>query len=125
MHLNGAVFLRHADFWAVGGYDERIQTHGWNDDEDLYNLLCYVMHGLGNQLCWPAALGAPHVARPPTGVGAATGPRPTRGRPRHPALEGVGGPGQDKTRCPARGERHAMLKWGCSAPRASHTGHVA
>jgi len=38
VHLNGAVFIRRADFWAVGGYDERIQTYGW-DDEDLYNRL--------------------------------------------------------------------------------------
>lgn len=38
VHLNGAVFIRRADFLAVGGYDERIQTYGW-DDEDLYSRL--------------------------------------------------------------------------------------
>jgi len=35
VHLNGAMFIRRADFWKVSGYDERIQTYGW-DDEDLY-----------------------------------------------------------------------------------------
>ena len=35
VHLNGAVFIRRADFWAVGGYDERLQAYGY-DDEDLY-----------------------------------------------------------------------------------------
>eukprot|EP00737_Agarophyton_chilense_P002648 gb/GEZJ01003033.1/.p1 GENE.gb/GEZJ01003033.1/~~gb/GEZJ01003033.1/.p1 ORF type:complete len:763 (-),score=107.53 gb/GEZJ01003033.1/:408-2696(-) len=38
VHLNGAVFIRRKDFLDVGGYDERIQTYGW-DDEDLYNRL--------------------------------------------------------------------------------------
>lgn len=38
VHLNGAVFIRRKDFLAIGGYDERIQTYGW-DDEDLYNRL--------------------------------------------------------------------------------------
>lgn len=34
-HLNGAVFIKRDNFWKVGGYDERIQTYGF-DDEDLY-----------------------------------------------------------------------------------------
>lgn len=38
IHLNGAVFIRRKDFLDIGGYDERIQTYGW-DDEDLYNRL--------------------------------------------------------------------------------------
>lgn len=38
VHLNGAVVIRRADFFKVGGYDERIQTYGW-DDEDLYTRL--------------------------------------------------------------------------------------
>lgn len=38
VHLNGAVFIKRKDFLNVGGYDERIQTYGW-DDEDLYNRL--------------------------------------------------------------------------------------
>lgn len=38
VHLNGAVFIRRKDFLDIGGYDERIQTYGW-DDEDLYNRL--------------------------------------------------------------------------------------
>lgn len=38
VHLNGAVFIRRSDFVRIGGYDERIQTYGW-DDEDLYNRL--------------------------------------------------------------------------------------
>lgn len=38
IHLNGAVLIRRADFLSVGGYDERIQTYGW-DDEDLYTRL--------------------------------------------------------------------------------------
>lgn len=38
IHLNGAVFIKRKDFLDVGGYDERIQTYGW-DDEDLYNRL--------------------------------------------------------------------------------------
>ncbi|PXF42803.1 hypothetical protein BWQ96_07454 [Gracilariopsis chorda] len=38
VHLNGAVFIRRADVLDIGGYDERIQTYGW-DDEDLYTRL--------------------------------------------------------------------------------------
>lgn len=38
VHLNGAVFIRRKDFLRIGGYDERIQTYGW-DDEDLYGRL--------------------------------------------------------------------------------------
>lgn len=38
VHLNGAVYIQRADFFRVGGYDERIQTYGW-DDEDLYSRL--------------------------------------------------------------------------------------
>lgn len=38
VHLNGAVFIRRKDFLDIGGYDERIQTYGW-DDEDLYQRL--------------------------------------------------------------------------------------
>lgn len=38
VHLNGAVFIRRKDFLDIGGYDERIQTYGW-DDEDLYDRL--------------------------------------------------------------------------------------
>lgn len=38
VHLNGAVFIKRKDFLDVGGYDERIQTYGW-DDEDLYQRL--------------------------------------------------------------------------------------
>lgn len=37
-HLNGAMIMRRALFWDIGGYDERIQTYGW-DDSDLYNRL--------------------------------------------------------------------------------------
>jgi len=37
-HLNGGLVVKLADFWKVGGYDERIQTYGW-DDEDLYSRL--------------------------------------------------------------------------------------
>ena len=35
LHLNGLLVLRKADFDAVGGFDERIQTYGW-DDTDLH-----------------------------------------------------------------------------------------
>lgn len=38
IHLNGAVYIKRADFLRIGGYDERIQTYGW-DDEDLYGRL--------------------------------------------------------------------------------------
>lgn len=38
IHLNGAMILKRKVFWDVGGYDERIQTYGW-DDEDLYTRL--------------------------------------------------------------------------------------
>lgn len=38
VHLNGAMIMRKDAFWRVGGYDERIQTYGW-DDEDLYSRL--------------------------------------------------------------------------------------
>lgn len=35
VHLNGALLARRSDLRRVHGYDERIQTYGW-DDEDLY-----------------------------------------------------------------------------------------
>lgn len=38
VHLNGAVYIKRKDFLKIGGYDERIQTYGW-DDEDLYDRL--------------------------------------------------------------------------------------
>lgn len=38
VHLNGAMVMKKEIFWNVGGYDERIQTYGW-DDEDLYTRL--------------------------------------------------------------------------------------
>jgi hypothetical protein len=38
VHLNGAVFIHRQDFVRIGGYDERIQTYGW-DDTDLYQRL--------------------------------------------------------------------------------------
>lgn len=38
VHLNGAVVVRRQDFLRVGGYDERIQSYGW-DDEELYGRL--------------------------------------------------------------------------------------
>lgn len=34
-HMNGALVVKRADLLAIGGYDERLQTYGW-DDEDLY-----------------------------------------------------------------------------------------
>ena len=34
-HLNGVFHARAEDFQRVGGYDERIQSYGW-DDSDLY-----------------------------------------------------------------------------------------
>lgn len=34
-HLNGAVYVSRKNFLDIGGYDERIQTYGW-DDEELY-----------------------------------------------------------------------------------------
>lgn len=38
MHLNGVLMVSQKDFWAVGGYDERIQSYGY-DDEELYTRL--------------------------------------------------------------------------------------
>mmetsp|Transcript_18923 Transcript_18923/g.31047 ORF Transcript_18923/g.31047 Transcript_18923/m.31047 type:complete len:672 (+) Transcript_18923:120-2135(+) len=38
LHLNGIVYIRRADFALVNGYDERIQTYGW-DDTNLYERL--------------------------------------------------------------------------------------
>ncbi|CAN8067899.1 unnamed protein product [Agarophyton chilense] len=35
VHLNGAVLARRRHVLRAGGYDERIQTYGW-DDEELY-----------------------------------------------------------------------------------------
>ncbi|MGB0549611.1 MAG: glycosyltransferase [Limisphaerales bacterium] len=37
-HLNGNVIMWRRDFWEAGGYDERIQSYGWDDDA-LYNRL--------------------------------------------------------------------------------------
>ena len=37
-HLNGILYTYSSDFWKVGGYDERIQSYGWEDD-DLFNRL--------------------------------------------------------------------------------------
>lgn len=38
VHLNGVLLIQRALFFSVGGYDERIQTYGW-DDDDLYTRL--------------------------------------------------------------------------------------
>lgn len=38
LHLNGQCGFLLDDFWAVGGYNERIATYGY-DDDDLYNRL--------------------------------------------------------------------------------------
>lgn len=38
VHLNGAIIIKRELFWSVGGYDERIQTYGW-DDGELYTRL--------------------------------------------------------------------------------------
>jgi len=38
LHLNGIIYVRRADFALVNGYDERIQTYGW-DDTNLYERL--------------------------------------------------------------------------------------
>lgn len=38
LQLNGAVFIQRKNFIDIGGYDERIRTCGW-DNEDLYNRL--------------------------------------------------------------------------------------
>ncbi|KAA8492196.1 hypothetical protein FVE85_3634 [Porphyridium purpureum] len=38
VHLNGMVIAPKAAVWKVMGYDERIQTYGW-DDEDFYSRL--------------------------------------------------------------------------------------
>ncbi|PXF47436.1 hypothetical protein BWQ96_02767 [Gracilariopsis chorda] len=38
MHLNGALVVSQTRFWAIGGFDERIQTYGF-DDDDLYERL--------------------------------------------------------------------------------------
>ena len=37
-HLNGIFFTRREDFMRVNGYDERIVSYGW-DDDDLYRRL--------------------------------------------------------------------------------------
>jgi hypothetical protein len=37
-HLNGVVYLYRQDFFAIGGYNEYIQSYGW-DDSDLYSRL--------------------------------------------------------------------------------------
>ncbi|KAI9018425.1 hypothetical protein DFJ74DRAFT_229317 [Hyaloraphidium curvatum] len=37
-HLNGALFLRRSDFLRVRGYDERIHSYGY-DDDDMYQRL--------------------------------------------------------------------------------------
>lgn len=34
-HINGALVVKRADLQAIGGYDERLQSYGF-DDEDLY-----------------------------------------------------------------------------------------
>jgi hypothetical protein len=38
MHLNGALFVSRKSLTDIGGYDERIQTYGW-DDSDMYDRL--------------------------------------------------------------------------------------
>lgn len=38
IHLNGALLISQKNFWGVGGYDERIHTYGY-DDDDLYDRL--------------------------------------------------------------------------------------
>lgn len=41
MHLNGAMVVSQRAFWSVGGYDERIQRYGY-DDEELYERLASI-----------------------------------------------------------------------------------
>mmetsp|Transcript_9185 Transcript_9185/g.18685 ORF Transcript_9185/g.18685 Transcript_9185/m.18685 type:complete len:753 (-) Transcript_9185:435-2693(-) len=38
VHINGAMIVSRSNFWKILGYDERIQTYGW-DDEDMYTRL--------------------------------------------------------------------------------------
>lgn len=35
VHINGLLYINSKDFWSIGGYDERISSYGY-DDEDLY-----------------------------------------------------------------------------------------
>ncbi len=37
-HLHGSVVFSANDFWSIGGYDERFETYGWEDD-DFYQRL--------------------------------------------------------------------------------------
>ena len=37
-HLNGVLYVSYSDFFAVNGYDERLQTYGY-DDTNLYDRL--------------------------------------------------------------------------------------
>lgn len=46
-HMNGALLVKRADLLAIGGYDERVQTYGF-DDEDLYARL--VASGLSKRV---------------------------------------------------------------------------
>lgn len=46
-HMNGALLVKRADLLAIGGYDERVQTYGF-DDEDLYARL--VASGLAKRV---------------------------------------------------------------------------
>lgn len=63
VHLNGAVYIKRNDFFGVGGYDERIQTYGW-DDEELYKRL----EGKGNMT--KLNLSFDHVSHVPHSDGA-------------------------------------------------------
>ena len=38
VHLNGVLYAHASDFWGVNGYDERIQSYGW-DDSDMHQRL--------------------------------------------------------------------------------------
>lgn len=43
LHLNGALVVSQSVYWSVGGYDERIQTYGF-DDEEFYQRLSQAGH---------------------------------------------------------------------------------
>ena len=58
-HLNGLLAIRRADFRRVGGYDERIQTYGW-DDTDLHERL--TSEGMEHRTAPASEWGFRHVA---------------------------------------------------------------
>jgi hypothetical protein len=60
IHLNGAMLVRRDKLAFVAGYDERIQTYGW-DDTDMYNRLQRLGHLIKKDFTYGSIVHVSHL----------------------------------------------------------------